>query len=226
MNRSEEIKQLAVALAQAQAIMKTAKKDNENPFFKSTYADLASVWDAIRSPFTTNGFSISQFTETKEDRVCVTTLLLHMSGEWLSSELTLPTLKLDPQAFGSALTYARRYALAAICGVASEEDDAEATMDRSGKTTKAPTQHSLPSPHEEARMPEKKKGLPTQTHKDVWKMLLDVYDKDMERIKLAIEEITQKKSLFACSVEEAETIINRLRGITEANTETEGEDFP
>jgi len=139
MNRSEEIKQLAIALSKAQSIMKTAKKDSENPFFKSTYADLASVWEAIRTPFTENGFSISQFTETKDDRVCVTTLLLHTSGEWLSSELVLPTLKLDPQAFGSAITYARRYALAAICGVASDDDDAEESMKRKEQHEKSDT---------------------------------------------------------------------------------------
>lgn len=215
MVRSESIKSLALALCEAQKKMGLAKKTSENPFFKSKYADLASVWDAIRIPFTENGFSISQFTETKDNQACVSTLLLHVSGEWLKSELVLPTIRydkdknpipLDPQAFGSALSYARRYALAAICGVATEDDDSEGAMGRKTDSIKPKTETKIsPEP--------KKPKLPTQAHKDAWKLLVDMYQKDTERIKLAIEEITQKQSLFACSEEEAKLIIIRLNEI-------------
>lgn len=219
MTRSEEIKQLALALCEAQKKMELAKKTSENPFFHSKYADLASVWDAIRIPFTENGFSISQFTETKDNQACVTTLLLHVSGEWLKSELVLPTTRydkeknpipLDPQAFGSALSYARRYALAALCGVATEDDDSEGAMDRDKKLEQEKTKQEKIKDKNKPYIPEKKPKLPTQAHYAAWKLLVDVYNKDAERIKLAIEEITQKQSLLACSEEEAAAIITRL----------------
>lgn len=212
MNRSDEIKQLAAALTKAQATMKSVKKTSENPFYKSTYADLASVWDTIRQPFTDNGFSISQFTETKENQACVITLLMHVSGEWLSSELILPTVRydkernpipLDPQAFGSALSYARRYAISALCGVATEDDDSEGAMQRDQKAE--PAKYFKPPPTAKT-----KKSLPTQTHKEAWALLLKVYEKDMARIKLAIESVTEKNSLFDCTEEEAGKLITAL----------------
>jgi hypothetical protein len=127
MNTSPSIAELAKALAAAQAIMAGARKDSSNPHFKSKYADLASVWDACREALTANGLSIVQATEPSErQEVVVVTCLLHTSGEWISSRLALPVQKGDAQGFGSALTYARRYSLAAMVGVAPEDDDGNA----------------------------------------------------------------------------------------------------
>jgi len=125
MNRSESIKELTVALAKAQSQITAAVKDKVNPAYRSSYADLASVWDACREPLNKNGLAVSQlFAEGNEDvRVTVHTMLLHSSGEWLMSSLSLPVEKRTPQAVGSAITYARRYALAAIVGVCADEDD-------------------------------------------------------------------------------------------------------
>ena len=126
MNKSESIKELATALNQAQAEMSGAKKKAANPFFKSRYADLNSVVDAIRQPFCDHGLSYSQFPVFKDGFVGVETILMHSSGEWISSELLLPMVKQDPQAAGSALTYARRYSLQAIAGIPAEDDDGNA----------------------------------------------------------------------------------------------------
>ncbi len=123
MERSESIKHLAAALNKAQAEMSGAKKGKENPFFKSSYADLNAVVDAIRVPFAENGLSYSQFPLMEENRVGVETILMHESGEFIVSTLMLPTGKLDAQAAGSAITYARRYALQAVAGIPSEDDD-------------------------------------------------------------------------------------------------------
>lgn len=123
MERSESIKHLAAALNKAQAEMSGAKKGKENPFFKSSYADLNAVVDAIRIPFAENGLSYSQFPLMEENRVGVETILMHESGEFIVSTLMLPTGKLDAQAAGSAITYARRYALQAVAGIPSEDDD-------------------------------------------------------------------------------------------------------
>ena len=130
MDKSESIKALAAALNKAQAEMSGAKKGANNPFFKSKYADLNSVVDAVRIPFAENGLSCSQFPVMEDGRVGVETILMHESGEFLSNVLTLPVVKQDPQAAGSAITYARRYALQAIAGIPAEDDDGESAMQR------------------------------------------------------------------------------------------------
>lgn len=123
---SEQINELAKALSVVQKTMKAAKKDSTNPFFKSKYADLASVWDACRDELTNNGFSVCQTMEHTEQGAGLRTTLLHSSGQYMSGVLVLNPSKNDPQGIGSALTYARRYALAAIAGVVTEDDDGNA----------------------------------------------------------------------------------------------------
>lgn len=123
---SSEIGELAAALAAAQGEMTAAAKDASNTHFKSRYATLASVWDAIRGPLSRNGLSVSQVLETPDagPGVVVRTLLLHKSGQSIASRYVMPIPdRLTPQAMGSAITYARRYALAAIVGIAPSDDD-------------------------------------------------------------------------------------------------------
>jgi len=130
MNKSDSIKEFATALAKAQGAIKGAVKDSANPFFKSKYADLASVVEAIRSAFAANGLSYVQSVEPSDkDEVRVETTILHSSGEWIScGVLALPVSKADAQGYGSALTYARRYSLSAAVGVAPEDDDVNAAV--------------------------------------------------------------------------------------------------
>jgi len=125
--QSDKLDALFAALSKAQGEIAGAKKDSTNPFFKSSYADLASVCDALREPFTKNGLSYIQLTE--EDGTVVT-MLCHSSGQWIKGRLKIDPVKKDPQGIGSAITYARRYALAAIAGVAQIDDDGEAAMSR------------------------------------------------------------------------------------------------
>ncbi len=127
MMQSVSIAKLADALCKAQASMKPAKKDAENPFFKSNYADLASVWEAVKEPLSTNGLSVAQMPMPgPEGVVRLRTVMMHTSGEWIGGDLDMKPVKNDPQSIGSCLTYARRYALSAITGVATEDDDANA----------------------------------------------------------------------------------------------------
>ena len=141
MERSETINELAAALAAAQGKIENASKDSANPYFRSRYADLASIWDAIRGPLSEHGLAVVQPVRVEGSSVTVTTLLAHASGQWISSDLTMTAQrqmkdgggweKLDsPQAIGSCITYARRYALAAMAGVAPEDDDAEGAQGR------------------------------------------------------------------------------------------------
>jgi hypothetical protein len=130
MNQSESIAALAAALSKAQASITGALKDSANPFFKSRYADLASCWDACRKPLTDNGLAVIQTIEAGEGRAVLVTTLCHASGEWIKSYCPILTKDDSPQALGSAITYSRRYALAAMCGLAQIDDDAEAAQGR------------------------------------------------------------------------------------------------
>lgn len=126
MNKSDQIGQLAEALCQAQGMMKFAKKDSSNPFFKSKYADLSSVVEAIRLPLYENGLSYAQTTDTDEHGVIVETVLMHKSGEWISGRLKMVPVKNDPQGIGSCITYARRYGLQSMVGIPTDDDDGNA----------------------------------------------------------------------------------------------------
>lgn len=128
--QSESIAALAAALSKAQADITGALKDSSNPFFKSKYADLASCWDACRKQLAANGLCVIQTTNTTDAGVVLVTTLAHSSGEWIRGVLPVVTKDNGPQAQGSGITYARRYALAAIVGLAQIDDDAEAAQAR------------------------------------------------------------------------------------------------
>jgi hypothetical protein len=148
MQKSESIGELAKALAVAQGEIQNAKKDSENPFFRSKYADLAAVREACQGPLSKNGLAVIQTPKTTltEDHtiISVETLLCHSSGEWISEELSAIPVKTDPQGIGSCITYLRRYALSAVAGVASEDDDGNAaSQNGSGQQTATARQPKL-----------------------------------------------------------------------------------
>lgn len=136
--QSEGIGKLASALAKAQGKIVGATKDSKNPFFKSSYADLASVWEAIRGPLSENGLAVVQTTDLDAEGVTVVTTLAHESGEWMRGKIRMHPKDDGPQAYGSCVTYARRYALAAIVGVAQIDDDAEAATGRNTQQGRTP----------------------------------------------------------------------------------------
>ena len=120
---SKETAKLDAALAKAQGSFTAAAKDTSNPFFKSKYADLASIWNACRSALTSHGIAVTQWlVESEGDRLGIVTRLA-CEGEWMMARWSMPVSKQDPQGYGSAATYARRYALAAALGVVADEDD-------------------------------------------------------------------------------------------------------
>lgn len=124
MAKSEQTNDIAAALAKAQAEMMPAIKDSANPFFKSKYADLTSVWSACREPLTKHGLSVTQTTSCESDgRIMLFTTLWHPSGQWIDSCLPVIPVKPDPQSLGAAITYARRFALCALVGICPEDDD-------------------------------------------------------------------------------------------------------
>lgn len=127
--RSKEIKDLAAALVKAQAVMDGAKKKATNPHFDRKYADLSSVWDAIREPLTTNDLCIVQFPRTSGNGVEIETTMIHgKTGQYMRDVLWVPCSKNDAQGLGSAITYGRRYSLMSIVGIAPEDDDGNAAV--------------------------------------------------------------------------------------------------
>ena len=149
MPTSPTIAALAAALVKAQSAMGGAKKDSTNPHFKTAYADLASVWDACRAPLANAGLSVVQLVSSDATHAIIETILAHSSGEWVSSLLAVPLTKADAQGLGSAITYGRRYALAAIVGVCPADDDGEAAVARptqfTAVITKRPAQPAQPT---------------------------------------------------------------------------------
>jgi hypothetical protein len=134
MRTSDQINELAGALAKAQGAITGAVKDATNPHFKTKYADLASVWDACRKPLSDNGLAVIQTVSTLPDGVQITTMLVHSSGQRIVEDLVMVPRDASPQSVGSCITYGRRYALSAMVGVAPEEDDAEAAQGRNQPT--------------------------------------------------------------------------------------------
>jgi hypothetical protein len=145
---SPTVGKLAAALASAQAEMDGAAKDSTNPHFRSKYADLSSIRDACR-PLAKHGLAFLQPTRADGPHVTVTTVLIHSSGEWISEDLTLTAGANTPQAVGSAITYGRRYGLAAMVGIAPEDDDGEAAEPRNATPLSVPA----PAPRAPAKPP-------------------------------------------------------------------------
>jgi len=123
MNTSQDINEIAKALAAAQAGMENAGKNAVNPHFKNKYADLAEVLNVVRPALAGQGIALAQLTSTQGDVLVLHTRLIHASGQWIEAEYPVCKLPAAPQQMGAAMTYARRYSLASVCGIAQEDDD-------------------------------------------------------------------------------------------------------
>ncbi len=140
---SPTIGKIAAALAKAQAVMGPALKDSTNPHFRNDYASLASCFAACR-PIFENGIAITQIPVDGGEGVRVVTWLLHESGEWIKGELWMPVTKSDAQGYGGALTYAKRYGLQSLTGLAPDDDDGNAAVGRPAQPQ--PIQQPKPGP--------------------------------------------------------------------------------
>lgn len=147
---SQTIGAITKALADAQLAFQPIKKNTENPFYKSKYADLSAVIAATQPGLAKNGLVVTQFPKVVNNRVRVTTILSHASGEWMADDLDLPMSKPDAQGTGSAITYARRYSYQSIVGVSAEDDDDGNAAVGGGKpaVVQAPQRKSAPKPEE------------------------------------------------------------------------------
>lgn len=150
---SEQVNEIAAALAKAQGAMDNASKDRVNPAFKSKYADLASVRDAVNGPMSANGIAVLQAAATTADGITVETRLIHSTGQWLASTMGAVPKGYDAQSIGSCVTYLRRYGLMAMAGIAPEDDDGNAA---SGRQDAPAWQGRRDEPRQESRQEERR----------------------------------------------------------------------
>lgn len=151
MSQTENIKELITALSKAQGSMKPAVFNKVNPHYKSKYADFASCMDACRNPLAENGIVVTQYCELLNDKLNLVTMLAHTSGQWMTSYFPVFTANNNMQSLGSAISYAKRYALTAALGIVADEevdDDAEAADGRNNppqeyKKTQAPVKQKV-----------------------------------------------------------------------------------
>lgn len=192
--QSESIAKLAEAIAKAQGQMKPVKKDTINPFFGKKYADLASVWDSM-GPFFANGIAITQsaYTPERPGYVGIETQLTHISGEWKRERLELPVVKQDPQGFGSALTYCRRYSLMMTGVVTEEDDDGNAASQPQAKPAAVPAARAANAKKMQA-LQTPKKDTPSDSAPALdWDAFLDYAGDDPDRMNV----IAQLKEALA-----------------------------
>lgn len=151
MKTSESINKISAALLVAQKAISFAAKDAQNPHFKNTYADLPAVIDAIKPALNDAGIVFMQTPSPSEPgTLALTTRLMHESGEWMEDTATIPLPKNDPQGYGSAMTYARRYALSAFTGLYQDDDDGNAaSLPTKPKAQSKQAQKSGPEPDAE-----------------------------------------------------------------------------
>ena len=151
------MKAISSALVKAQKEFGPALKSSSNPHFRSKYADLSACVEAVIDGLNNNGVFLMQSSHLCEDGVTVETVFIHESGEQISAgKLHVPASKQDAQGYGSALTYARRYALMAACGIAPEDDDGNAAV-RPKQAEKPATPPVAPPP---PKVPAKAEGEP------------------------------------------------------------------
>ena len=202
MEKSENIAEIIKALIKIQPQLKPAIKDKANPFLKSKYADLSGVWDSCRDLLKESGLAVVQVCGIGDNGSYLETILMHESGQWISGKYPLKPVKDDdPQAMGSAMTYARRYNLAAILGIVTDDDDAEGAMGR--QTESKPKTATRPEPQRDPAIPAPKAATQEQLNK------LDAYKKAGKNIKTKVDtygwSITKLSEL---TYDQAEKLIN------------------
>lgn len=151
---SDEIGKIAEALSKAQGLIGNAHKDSSNPFFKSSYADLASCWDACREALAKNNLAVVQtHRKTPRGKLLLITQLIHSSGQWIKGDIVMDLSKADPQGYGSATTYARRYGLCAMVGISPADDDGNSCsgkkVEKKAKVVRKKTDNSTSKQNED-----------------------------------------------------------------------------
>lgn len=183
---SENTAELATALSIAQGELENATKDKTNPAFRSKYADINACLEVVRPCLSRHGLAVVQgIGHLDADRISVTTRLLHKSGQWLESTLSVPLGKKDAQGVGAAATYGRRYGLTAMLGLGQEDDDGNAASGITARESSSPRTQTPATPVPMPSMAKSKKPV------------------DIDWLKLAFESVQKKEDLAKLSLEYA-----------------------
>jgi len=196
MKQSEQINELAAALAKAQAVMPKAKMSGINSRFadKATgksgaYATLDDIRDAVKNTLTANGISYTQHPYSINGEVGVETMLIHSSGQWMRSRFGVPSAKHDPQAYGSLLTYVRKFALAAAAGVSTQEDtDADEVSHEPPSSTISPDQVAIIRKELERHNKPESKILKHKNLNDLSELKQSQYERLLDNIRKPIQK--------------------------------------
>lgn len=211
LKHSEQMNKLAEALAKVNEEIRNVPKQKENKFFASRYSDLATVYEICRKTLAVNGLSVIQTTKIENDNTILITTLLHSSGQWIASEYPIRPVKQDPQGYGSAMTYARRYSLMAIVGIAAEDedDDGNAASSKEMKPT-------VVTPKAKKSAPEKL-SIRGEVSGNIAHMLRECTRGDEENMKDLLESLTQSEDANGNHIEGTRTLtglsINELKKI-------------
>jgi len=191
---SDPANEIFGALAKAQAGIKNAIRESTNPHFRSRYADLASVKEACWESLTAAGIAVVQMPINDGPNIGVVTLFAHGSGQWIEGTVYVAPTKYDAQGVGSVITYLRRYALAAMAGVAPDDDDGEAAVGRPAeRTAPASGNGATRAPQRLAPAP-----APSDAAAEVskrWKEIARDIDIEEDKDRLHIDEWTAFQTL-------------------------------
>jgi hypothetical protein len=169
---SEQITEIATALSKAQGELQNVTKDAKNPHFKSDYATLDAITDAVRPVFSKHGLAVVQVPTFHDGIVVLDILITHSSGQWIGVDAAAPIAKADPQGVGSATTYLRRYSLAGIAALAQTDDDGNAASGNGQQKAAPPAAVKVAEPHGYADWWADMQGvadLGTVALRDAWK---------------------------------------------------------
>lgn len=219
MQKSETLSEIGKALSKAQALIRPALKNSENPHLRSKYADLGSVWEAARDALAENGLSIIQMPDTDEPgHIALETMILHSSGEYISSRARVRLQKDDAQGAGSGLTYLRRYALSAAMGIVADDDDGHAASHGAPASASRPPQNAQrqqarpntpPAPAAPAKLTKEKAS---DLHAQLSMMLKDTAHREMTHSDYAAQVIGREiKSLTDLTKQEAAQVYNAAK---------------
>ena len=205
MNKSESITALTKALNTFQGKLTSVKKDAVNPFYKSKYATLDTIWETIRKPLSENGLAVTQTMGIQDGKSILETTLYHTSGEWISGIQLVNPVKDDPQALGSAISYARRYSLSAILGIVSDEDD-------DGNVATKPVVKPEPKTEQKQIEVPQKTEVKLASEAQVKKIYATVKEKGItpEQAKNYIKSVFNKVSTKELTISEASQLITDL----------------
>lgn len=188
------MKTISTAFIKAKRAFGPALKDKTNPAFRSKYADLGACIDAVEDALLENGIAFIQETSEDATGVTVETVFLHESGETIRcGKLHVPASKQDPQGYGSALTYARRYSLTTACGIAPEDDDGNAASKPAGAKTAAKTQEAVPDTSPKARAARIVEGVASGDAQGAAKAMSGWEPKVLDDVWALLDKKTQDK---------------------------------